>query len=128
VVGVEQKRADTVRRVAASARRLDALALLPPAEAHQRLLAVMGVGPWSAAETALVALGDPDAVPVGDLHLPSAVTLALAGTAIDSDDAMLELLEPFAGQRGRVVRLITAAGIRPKRRAPRYAPRDLRDQ
>ena len=128
VMGVEQKRADTVRRVAASARRLDALALLPPAEAHQRLLAVMGVGPWSAAETALVALGDPDAVPVGDLHLPSAVTLALAGEAVDSDDAMLELLEPFAGQRGRVVRLITAAGIRPKRRSPRYAPRDLRDQ
>jgi 3-methyladenine DNA glycosylase/8-oxoguanine DNA glycosylase len=128
VVGVEKKRADTVRRVAASARRLDALALLPPADAHQRLTAIQGVGPWSAAEVALVALGDADAVPVGDVHLPSQVTYALTGEAVDDDDVMLEVLEPFAGHRGRVIRLIVAAGITAPRKAPRYAPRDIRDQ
>jgi 3-methyladenine DNA glycosylase/8-oxoguanine DNA glycosylase len=87
-----------------------------------------GVGPWSAAEVALVALGDADAVPVGDVHLPSTVTYALTGTAVDDDDVMLEVLEPFAGQRGRVIRLIGAGRIQAPRRAPRYAPRDIRDQ
>ena len=128
VLGVERKRADTVRRVAASARRLDALAVLPPTEAHQRLTQIAGVGKWSAAEVALVALGDADAVPVGDAHLPSIVTFALTGDAVDDDDAMLEVLEPFAGHRGRVIRLIGAAGIAPPRHGPRYAPRDIRDQ
>ena len=127
VVGVERKRADTVRRVAANARRLDAIVDLPVAEAHQRLLAIPGVGPWSAAEVALVALGDPDAVPVGDVHLPSDVTHVLLGEAIDDDDAMLEALEPYAGQRGRVIRLIVSAGLHAPRHGPRYAPRDIRD-
>lgn len=128
VLGVERKRADTVRRVAASARRLDALTALPVPEAHQRLLQIHGVGPWSAAETALIALGDADAVPVGDVHLPSVITYALTGEAVDDDDAMLEALEPFAGHRGRVVRLVQAAGIAPPKKGPRYAPRDIRDQ
>ena len=128
VAGVEKKRADTVRRVAANHRRLDALALLPHAEAHQRLLQTPGVGPWTAAEVALVALGDPDAVPVGDAHLPADVTYVLTGTAQDDDDAMLEALAPFDGQRGRVIRLIMAAGLHAPRRGPRYAPRDIRSQ
>lgn len=127
-MGVEKKRADTVRRVAADALRLDALAALPVAEAHQRLTRIPGVGPWTAAEVALVALGDADAVPLGDVHLPSQVTYALGGTAVDDDDAMLAALDPFAGQRGRVLRLIGAAGIRPPRRAPRYSPRDISSQ
>ena len=128
VLGVERSRADTVRRVAASARRLEALAVLPPAEANARLTSIVGVGPWSAAEVSLVALGDADAVPVGDVHLPSTVTFALTGEVVDSDEAMLEVLEPFAGHRGRVVRLIGAAGITAPRHGPRYAPRDIRDQ
>jgi len=125
VAGVERKRADTVRRVAASGKRLDALALLPPGDAHRRMLAITGVGPWSAAETAQVALGDADAVPLGDVHLPSHVTYALDGEAVDDDHAMLEALAPFAGQRGRVVRLIVAAGIHAPRRGPSHAPHDI---
>lgn len=128
VLGVEQKRADTVRRVAASAARLDAAgAALSVAAAHQRLLDVPGVGPWTAAETAMVALGDTDAVPVGDAHLPADVTYVLTGTPVDDDEAMLDALEPFRGQRARVIRLIAAAGLHAPRRGPRYAPRDTRD-
>ncbi len=126
VLGVEKKRADTVRRVAANAHRLDALADLPLADAYARLQAIPGVGPWSAAEAALVALGDPDAVPVGDANLPNQVTFALTGTAVNDDEAMLEALEPFAGQRGRVIRLIGAGGIQAPRTAPKYSPRDIR--
>lgn len=128
VVGVERKRADTVRRVAANAPRLEALVDLPRAVAHGRLREVHGVGAWTAAEVARVALGDADAVPVGDVHLPRDVTYVLTGRAVDDDDAMLEALAPFAGQRGRVVRLIEAAGLRSPRRGPRYAPRDIRTQ
>lgn len=124
LVGVEHERADTVRRVAASARRLDALALLPAAEAHQRLREVAGIGSWSAARVALVALGDADAVPLGDAHLPADVTHVLTGRAVDDDDAMLEALEPYAGHRGRVIRLLAAAGLGAPARGPRYAPAD----
>lgn len=126
VCGVERARADTIQRVAASASRLDALVEVPLSDAVDRLLAIGGVGPWSVAQTALVALGDPDAVPLGDAHLPADVTWALTGEAVDDDEALLAALEPFAGHRGRVIRLIGAAGIRAPRQAPRYAPRDLR--
>ncbi|MCU1351363.1 MAG: 3-methyl-adenine glycosylase [Acidimicrobiales bacterium] len=127
VLGVEKKRADTVRRVAGNARRLDATALLPVEVARARLTEVVGVGAWTAGIVALVAFGDPDAVPIGDLHLPGMVTWALTGEAIDDDDVMLEVLAPYAGHRGRVIRLIGTAGLHPPRRAPRYAPRDYRD-
>jgi 3-methyladenine DNA glycosylase/8-oxoguanine DNA glycosylase len=127
VLGVEKKRADTIRRVAAGARHLEAAVDLPPTEALARLAATPGVGPWTAAQVALVALGDPDAVPIGDLHLPSMVTWALAGEEEGTDDRMLELLAPFAGHRGRVLKLLVSANVTAPRRAPRYAPRDYRD-
>ena len=82
------------------------------------------MGHWTAAEVALVALGDPDAVSVGDYHLPHVVSWALAGEARGSDERMLELLEPYRGHRGRVIRLLTLAGVT----APRFGPRmPLRD-
>ncbi|MCB0976294.1 MAG: hypothetical protein KDB02_02435 [Acidimicrobiales bacterium] len=126
VCGVERERAETVRRVARSASRLDALASEPLEDAESALLRVTGVGRWTVARTALVALGDADAVPVGDAHLPADVTWALTGEAVDDDEAMLDALALFPGHRGRVVRLIEAAGIRAPRRGPRYSPRDIR--
>lgn len=90
-----------------------------------RLRALPGVGAWTSGEVRL-ALGDPDAVSVGDYNLPSLVGHVLAGDRDADDAAMLELLAPFAGQRGRVVQLILVATARrlaqgPKRRAPRAA-------
>src|SRR4029453_406544 len=46
--------------------------------------------------------GDPDAVPVGDFHLPHLVAGALAGEPRGTDERMLEPLAPFAGHRRRV--------------------------
>jgi 3-methyladenine DNA glycosylase/8-oxoguanine DNA glycosylase len=126
VCGVERHRADTVRRVAGSASRLDALRDQPIEAATERLLAVPGVGPWTTALTVTLALGAADAVPVGDAHLPADVTWALTGEAVDDDQAMLDALAEFPGHRGRVIRLIGAAGIRAPRTSPRYAPRDIR--
>ena len=87
------------------------------------LLAFPGVGPWTAAETRIRAFGDPDAVSIGDFHLPHHVGYALAGARTD-DDGMLELLEPWRGHRQRVIRLIMAAGAGEPRRAPRLHEED----
>ena len=116
--GVDRARARVIRVAAKHAPRLEALQERPAAEAREWLLRLPGVGPWTAARTTGAAAGDPDAVPVGDLHVPVLVTYALAGAADGDDDSMLELLEPYAGHRGRVVRLIKAAGIGPARHHP----------
>ena len=115
--GVEQRRADTLRGVAARAGALEAAA--DAAQAYQRLTALPGIGPWTAAEVIRPAYGDPDIVTTGDFHLPNTVGYALAGEARADDARMLELLEPFRGHRGRVCQLLRAAGIA----APRYGPR-----
>jgi len=115
--GVEQRRADTLRRAAAVAERLEACT--DAAEATRRLIAIPGIGPWTAAEVVRVVYGDPDAVSVGDYHIPHMVAWALAGEPRASDARMLELLEPFRGHRGRVCTLLEAAGLG----APRFGPR-----
>jgi len=117
--GVERRRAEVIIRAAHSATRLEETVAMDLASAHRRLEAFPGVGPWTAAKVALVALGDADAVPVGDYHLPHAVGYALEGTPRSTDERMLELLEPYRGHRARVIRLIGVAGIT----APRYGPR-----
>jgi 3-methyladenine DNA glycosylase/8-oxoguanine DNA glycosylase len=73
----------------------------------------------------LRALGDPDAVSVGDFHLPNVVAYALAGEPRANDGRMLELLEPWRGHRARVVRLLEASGIEPPRYGPRLSSRDI---
>jgi len=124
-VGLEQRRADIVRRAAAAAGSLEASAAVSTAGARQRLLAISGIGPWTAAETMRIAMGDPDAVSVGDFHLPNLVSWALAGEPRGTDERMLELLAPYEGQRARVVLLLESAGIAAPRFGPRLAPRSI---
>jgi 3-methyladenine DNA glycosylase/8-oxoguanine DNA glycosylase len=126
--GIERKRADTIRRVGAAARRLEEAAAMDRGDGRRRLTAIPGLGAWSAAEVAIVALGDPDAVSVGDYHLPNQVAWALAGEARGDDRRMLELLEPWRGHRGRVLRLLVAAGITAPKYGPRLAVRSFRDR
>jgi 3-methyladenine DNA glycosylase/8-oxoguanine DNA glycosylase len=123
--GIERKRADTIRRACSYAHRLEEAAGLPPDAARRRLLALPGVGPWTAAVVAGAAFGDPDAVIVGDLHLPNLVAWTLAGEANADDARMIELLEPYAGQRARVVRMVVAAGRRPPAHHPRRRLRSI---
>ena len=115
--GVEQRRADTLRRAAALADRLERST--DTTDATRRLTAIPGIGPWTAAEVVRIAYGDPDAVSVGDYHIPNTVAWALAGEPRGDDARMVALLEPFRGHRGRVCLLLEAAGIR----APKYGPR-----
>ena len=62
---------------------------------------------------------------MGDYNLPRQVCWVLANERDGDDARMLELLAPYAGQRARVVLLIESVGLRPARRSPRYAPRQI---
>jgi 3-methyladenine DNA glycosylase/8-oxoguanine DNA glycosylase len=119
VVGVEKKRADTLKRACAHAGRLEAAGEHSTEQLRERLQGIPGVGAWTVAEVTRLAHGDADAVSVGDLHLKHLVSFALAGEPRGTDDRMLQLLEPFAPHRGRVCLLIEGGGIS----APRYGPR-----
>ena len=123
--GLEQRRAELIRRVAARAAWLEATVDLPIAEAYARLLSVPGIGPWTAAEVAVRALGDPDAVSVGDFHMPNLVAFALAGEPRGDDTRMIQLLEPFRGRRALVMRLLELSGVRAPRYGPRCSPRGI---
>ncbi|SFS15048.1 hypothetical protein SAMN04487846_3031 [Microbacterium sp. cf046] len=118
------------RTVVEAARRGEAIGRVfmtaADGEARDRvMISQRGIGPWTSAETRIRALGDADAVSVGDFHLAHEVGYALTGTRVD-DDGMLELLAPWAGQRQRVIRLIEASGVHEPRRAPRLHPEDHR--
>jgi 3-methyladenine DNA glycosylase/8-oxoguanine DNA glycosylase len=122
-IGIERRRAEVVRRAATRAAWLEASAT--PAEAALRLTSLPGIGPWTAAEVVRSAFGDPDAVSVGDYHLPNMVAWALAGERRADDARMLELLEPYRGQRGRVQRLLEVGRVGAPRRGPRTVPRRI---
>lgn len=118
-LGVERRRAELIRRVAARAAWFEAIVDLPLPDAYARLQSVPGIGPWTAAEVGVRALGDIDVVSVGDFHLPNLVAFALAGEPRGTDARMLALLEPYRGHRAQVIRLLELSGIA----APRYGPR-----
>ncbi|WP_283138494.1 DNA-3-methyladenine glycosylase family protein [Rhizohabitans arisaemae] len=120
--GAEAVRGRTIITAARVAAKLEAAG---NRDADRLLRALPGIGVWTSAETRQRAHGDPDAVSVGDYHLSSLVGWVLIGRKVD-DDGMLELLEPFRGQRYRVTRLIELTGLRPPARGPRMAPRDYR--
>ena len=123
--GIEQKRALTIRSAALRAARLEEGVTLGSAVMRKRLESLPGIGVWTSAEVAQRALGDPDAVSVGDYHLPGLVGLTLAGRRTD-DEGMLELLEPERPYRYRATRLIELGGVRPARRGPRMPVRNYR--
>jgi 3-methyladenine DNA glycosylase/8-oxoguanine DNA glycosylase len=125
--GVEPPQSRAIVRAAERGQRIAdaALAAETGADRDRVLTSLPGIGVWTAAETRIRALGDPDAVSVGDYHLAHQVGFALTGSRVD-DDGMLELLAPWAGHRQRVIRLILAGGVREPRRGPRLAPEDHR--
>lgn len=125
-LGIERMRADRVRHAAHRASALERAARMSGVDASAHLQKLPGIGPWTAGVVVGLALGDPDAVPVGDYNLPSMVSWNLAGEARADDDRMLELLAPEAGNRGRAVRLIKSAGAGKPKFGPKVEVRDIR--
>jgi 3-methyladenine DNA glycosylase/8-oxoguanine DNA glycosylase len=118
-LGIERKRAMPLVEIARHPARLWEWSSLPAGEAAAMLRLLPGVGVWTVGTVLGTALGDPDAVAVGDYHLKNVVGYALAGEARATDERMLELLAPYAGQRGRVIRALLRHG----HRAPKFGPR-----
>ncbi|MGV2984498.1 DNA-3-methyladenine glycosylase family protein [Microbacterium sp. AGC85] len=125
--GVEPPQSRAIVRAAERGQRISdvVLSARTGAERDRILTSLPGIGAWTSSETRIRALGDPDAVSVGDYHLAHQVGYALTGSRVD-DDGMLELLAPWAGHRHRVIRLILASGLLEPRRGPRLAPEDHR--
>ncbi len=119
--GIEQSRARTILEVCHHPRFVGRIANLDPKEAVAHLCKLPGVGPWTANITVATVLGWADAVPTGDYHIPNHVAWALAGEPRGDDARMLELLEPYRGQRWRVLRLLGAAKIKAPKRGPKRA-------
>ncbi len=116
--GVDASRSDTVMRAVRAAASLERCAQLSPGAARARLMAIPGVGVWTAAEVAHVALGDADAVSFGDYHVAADIGVALTGEAVD-DRGLERLLRPYLGHRYRVQRLLELVGARRERHGPR---------
>ena len=116
---VDPRRAKTIVTAAALADRLEECVHMSPPAAAARLRTVPGIGVWTAAEIAQRALGDADALSVGDFHLAAIVGWTLAGRPFD-DDEMVAYLEHLRPHRYRAVRLLEVAGFAFK---PKFGPR-----
>lgn len=129
---VQPSQSRTVLEVARRAASIDRLgAAVAPGDAAglaalaRRLESLPGIGPWTTAEALQRSHGAADLVAVGDYHLAQFVGQVLTGRRTD-DAGMLRLLEPWAGHRQRVVRLIGLSGERKQTFGPKLAPADHR--
>lgn len=124
--GVPPSHSATILRSLVSPGRIEECTDLPRPEAGRRLRSIRGIGGWTVAEVAQRAWGDADAVSFGDFHVAHHVVYAFTGDRDGTDEWMAELLEPFAGHRYRVQRLVEAAGVLRPARGPRATITDHR--
>ncbi|WP_328875816.1 DNA-3-methyladenine glycosylase 2 family protein [Streptomyces sp. NBC_00287] len=115
--GVDLHRSATIIEASRHAARLDHAAG-DPAYAYALMAKLPGVGVWTAAQVGHRALGDADALPLGDYHLGTMTGLALLGRPL-ADDEIEPFYEPFRPHRYRVVRLLELT----PGAAPRHGPR-----
>jgi 3-methyladenine DNA glycosylase/8-oxoguanine DNA glycosylase len=121
-LSIDGARSRAIQEAARVAPALERAGRETPQEFDRRVRTVPGIGLWTSAETRSRALGDADSVSFGDYHVAANVGYVLTGTPVD-DDRMAVLLEPYAGHRHRVQRLIELSGLSRPRRGPRMAPR-----
>jgi DNA-3-methyladenine glycosylase II len=122
---VRRARSDKLKRIGLSAPKIrtlkavakavvdgtldfDALGALPADEAHSRLTAVHGIGPWTADIYLLFCLGHTDAWPAGDLALQEGARIAFALKTRPTAKEMVPLAEPWRPWRGVAARLLWA--------------------
>ncbi len=94
--------------VASGAVPLDDLAAMPADEAHARLVAVKGIGPWTADIYLLFCLGHADAFPAGDLALQEAARIAYGLENRPDPRALVEIAERWRPWRGVAAKLLWA--------------------
>ncbi len=97
---------------------LDALPEMEADAAHRALIAVHGIGPWTADSYLLFCLGHADAWPAGDLALQEAMRLAFALAERPNVKAAGILAEPWRPWRGVAAFLLWSYYRAVKRRDP----------
>ena len=120
-LGLSRKRSAVIRELGRIGHRLDGWADAPVETLRARLASIRGVGPWTVEHCLGFSLCADDVVPLGDYQLPHTVCWALAGEARGTDARMLTLLEPWAGARWSVLRLLFSGNVKVPRRGPRIA-------
>ena len=128
--GLSRPKIRTLRAAAAAVLSgslpLDRLDALPADEAHARLVAVTGIGPWTADVYLLFCLGHPDAFPAGDLAVQEAARLAFGLEARPDSRALAAHAERWRPWRGVAAKVLWAAyrmhkgreGVTPAAAAP----------
>ncbi|MGA2793822.1 MAG: DNA-3-methyladenine glycosylase 2 family protein [Roseiarcus sp.] len=87
---------------------LTGLGALGAGQAHQALVAIKGVGPWTADIFLLFCLGHPDSFPAGDLALQEAARLALGLKERPNARRLEEIAERWRPLRGVAARMLWA--------------------
>ena len=125
--GVEPSAIRTIRLVASRAaalERITAAAAGDHGAVYRAMTSLPGVGRWTAAEVGHRALGDADALSVGDYNLAPLTSHALAGRDL-TDEEVEPFYEPWRPHRYRVMRLLE---LTPEAWPPRRGPRMSRPE
>ena len=85
---------------------LDGLAAMEDAAAHRHMIAVTGIGPWTADIYLLSGLGRPDVFPAGDLALQVAAQRLMRKRSRPDADALLKIARPWRPWRGVAARIL----------------------
>lgn len=85
---------------------LESLESLPPDDAREVLLAIRGIGPWTADAYLLSALRHPDVFPVGDRALQVGAGETLGMKATPGPDELELISEPWRPVRAAAARII----------------------
>ena len=108
--GLSRPKMRTINALAEAVRsgalELDGLGTMSPEEAHATLVAVHGIGPWTADIYLLLCLGHPDAWPVGDIALQEAAKLALNLKTRPDAKGLLKIGERWRPWRGVAARML----------------------
>jgi DNA-3-methyladenine glycosylase II len=109
--GLSAPKIRTLRALAEAVRDgldLEALAACPAEEAVEKLVAVKGIGPWTADIYLMFCIGHADAFAAGDLALQEAARRALTLAERPSAVALLEEAEAWRPWRGVAARMLWA--------------------
>jgi len=107
-VGLSRPKVRYARGIAAAGVDFPALRDLPDAEVLARLVALPGVGPWTAEIYALTALGRRDVFPPGDLALQEAARMLYGLEARPDAAGLREMARRWSPWRAVAARLLWA--------------------
>ena len=109
-LGLSKPKIKTLKAIGAALAKghidLDAVASMPADDAHTALVALHGIGPWTADIYLLFCLGHADAWPAGDLALQEAVRIAFGLRRRPDAKQMLKLAEQWRPWRGVAAHLL----------------------